>query len=281
MSKVDGFNAYQNSFFNAAMKDMPGFKGGPDNKVDRKGEKVDSKKTEDTDGKMAVSTKKASETTGNVELSDKAKALLEELKQKYGNVDFMVANYSSDEEAQEILSRGTKEFGVLIEPDLLEQMANDEEVRNKYEGIIEESTQKLSEMKDELTAAGAENGTEVKSIGVSIASDGTVSYFAELKKAGDAQKARIEETRERKAEERAQEKKRAEREERDKRIKEGLDKNGRAEKYARPDEDDAFKSTTVKANSIEELLEQIKGVNWDNIAAKTTAREGSRFDFSV
>ena len=276
MSKVDGFNAYQNSFFSAAMKDMPGFKGGPENKVDRRGEKqVENAKTEDKDSKMAVSAKKAGETTGNVELSDKAKALLDELKQKYGNVDFMVANYSSDEEAQEILSRGTKEFGVLIEPELLEEMANDEEVKNKYVGIIEDSTQKLSEMKEELQGAGEENGTEVKSIGISIGSDGTVSYFAELKKASDAQKTRIEETREKNAEERAEEKKRSEKEAREERIKGGPDR------YARSEEDEAIKSTTVKADSIEALLEKIKGVNWDDIAAKTPAREGARFDFSV
>ena len=275
MSKVDGFNAYQNSFFNAAMKDMPGFKGGSDNRVDRKNDKVDPSKAEKSDDKMAVSAKKTSETTGSVELSDKAKALLDELKQKYGNVDFMVANYSSDEEAQEILSRGTKEFGVLIEPELLEEMANDEEVKNKYIGIIEDSTQKLSDMKEELAAAGEENGSEVKSIGVSIASDGTVSFFAELKKSSDAQKARIEENREKRQEERAEEKKRAEREARDERIKGGPDR------YARPDEDDAVKSTTVKANSLEELLEQIKNVDWNSVAAKAPAREGSRFDFSV
>ena len=276
MSKVDGFNAYQNSFFSAAMKDMPGFKGGPENRVDRRNEaKADNSKVEEKNDRMAVSTKKTGETTGSVELSDKAKALLDELKQKYGNVDFMVANYSSEEEAQEILSRGTKEFGVLIEPELLEEMANDEEVKNKYVGIIEESTQKLSDMKEELKGAGDENGTEVKSIGISIGSDGTVSYFAELKKAGDAQKARIEENREKNAEEKAEEKKRAEKEAREERLKGGPDR------YARPDEDEAVKTTTVKADSIEALLEKIKGVNWDSIAAKTPAREGSRFDFSV
>ena len=276
MSKVDGFNAYQNSFFSAAMKDMPGLKGGPDNKIDRKNDaKPDGLNAEKQKDKMAVASRKTNETTGNVELSDKAKALLDELKQRYGNVDFMVANYSSEEEAQEILSRGTKEFGVLIEPDLLEEMANDEEVKNKYIGIIEEGTQKLSDMKEELNSAGDGNGTEVKSIGISIGSDGTVSYFAELKKAGDAQKARIEETREKNAEERAEEKKRAEREAREERIKGGPDR------YARPDGDEAVKTTTVKADSIEALLEKIKGVNWDNIAAKAPEREGARFDFSV
>ena len=88
MSKVDGFNAYQNSFFSAAMKDMPGFKGGPENRVDRRNEtKADNSKVEDKNDKMAVSAKKTAETTGNVELSDKAKALLDELKQNLHDSD--------------------------------------------------------------------------------------------------------------------------------------------------------------------------------------------------
>ena len=66
------------------------------------------------------------------------------------NWDFFIANYSSDEEAQEYLSRGTKEYSVLIEPELLEEMAKDAETKEKYFGIIEDGTRQLDKIKEDL-----------------------------------------------------------------------------------------------------------------------------------
>ena len=63
------------------------------------------------------------------ELSQGAKDLLNEMQKKYGDRDFFVADYSSDDEAQRYLSRGSKEYSVLIEPELLEKMAADESVK--------------------------------------------------------------------------------------------------------------------------------------------------------
>jgi hypothetical protein len=94
--------------------------------------------------------KKKAENTGKtdqkqVNLSDSAKALLEELKKKYSDMDFFVADYSSDEEAEKYLSRGSKQYSVLIEPDLLEQMASDEDTKNKYLGIIDGATEQINQ----------------------------------------------------------------------------------------------------------------------------------------
>ena len=66
------------------------------------------------------------------QLSDAARALLKELQKKYGNMDFIVAKYETEEEASSYLSRSTKEFGVLLDPDELEEMAVDPEVRKQY-----------------------------------------------------------------------------------------------------------------------------------------------------
>ncbi len=51
------------------------------------------------------------------------------MQKKYGDMDFFVADYSSDDEAQKYLSRGSKDYSVLIEPELLEKMAADESVK--------------------------------------------------------------------------------------------------------------------------------------------------------
>ncbi len=264
MSRIDGYNAYQDNFFKTAFKDKP---------VPKKPEN-DEKAVKPEDDKAAsleIMSNKAdkADNLGGVQLSDAAKNLLEELKQKYGNMDFMVANYSSDEEASEILSRGTKEFSVLIEPELLEEMAADEEVKNKYMGIIEESTQKMADLKEEISE-NSEDGTEVTSIGMSVSSDGTVKYFAELKNASDAQAERIEKNKEKKAEEEAREEKKAE-------HKDKIPPESPEDRFV----PEASKSTRVEASSVDELLEKIKNLDWEQIRALPPKNEGGKFDFSA
>ena len=89
-------------------------------------EKTGARKTGESGSAKEVNDKRES-----VELSDDAKDLLKRLKKKYGNMDFVVANYSSDEEAQRYLAGGTKDYSVLIEPEVLEKMAADEETEKK------------------------------------------------------------------------------------------------------------------------------------------------------
>lgn len=131
--------------------------------------------------------------TANVKLSDKAQKVLDELKQKYGNTDFFVADYSSDEEAGQILSNSTKDFGVLITPDELEKMAADEDYKNKISGTIGESEGKISDFRNSLSD---DEKSQIKNIGLSISDDGTVKYFAEIEKQTKAAADRIKEAKE-------------------------------------------------------------------------------------
>ncbi|MCM1307815.1 MAG: DUF6033 family protein, partial [Butyrivibrio sp.] len=125
---------------------------------------------------------KSSETK-QTELSDKAKELLKELQGKYDNMDFMVADYDSDEEARSYLSRGTKQYSVLIEPALLEKMADDNATKEKYIGLIDGATAKIDDIKEEL---GDDTGN-VKNIGFSVKESGDISFFAELEKMSEKQ----------------------------------------------------------------------------------------------
>ena len=84
MSKIEGYGAYQNSYYSSAVKSKDAQKAQNANKAD----KADK-----------------AEKNNSVNLSDKAKKLLDELKKKYGNMDFIVADYETDEEAAEYLSR--------------------------------------------------------------------------------------------------------------------------------------------------------------------------------
>ena len=207
-----------------------------------------------------------------VELSDGAKKILDELKEKYGNMDFFVSNYSSDEEAEDIMSRGTKEYSVLIEPETLEKMAEDEETKEKYMGLIDESTNQLSEMKDQIEQAGQ----KVESLGVKIDADGTAKFFAKIKEQNENYRKQTEADKEAaKAEEKKAEDKKAK--------KEQLEKlrGGSPNPYEHKKEQAYEKTTSVYADSVEELIEKIKNVDWSQIEATPVKSYGQKFDFTV
>ena len=109
-------------------------------------------------------------------LSENAKKYLEKLKKKYGNMDFIIADYSGDEEADKLLAQGKGEYNVLITPDLLEKMAADGSAAEEYEGLIESSVADINSIKEGL----GDDADMVKSYGVKIGADGTVSITAKL-----------------------------------------------------------------------------------------------------
>lgn len=110
-------------------------------------------------------------------LSDEAKNLLAELRDKYKGYDFMVADYETDEEASELLSRGRGEYNVLITPELLEKMASDKSERAKYEDIIAGASEKFGEIEKKLTEDGK---SIVDKLGFTVKEDGSLDYYANL-----------------------------------------------------------------------------------------------------
>lgn len=188
------------------------------------------------------------------QLSERAKALLEELKKTYTNMDFFVADYETDEEAASYLSRGTKEYSVLIDPETLEQMAADDTVKEKYLGILDGAKGQLDDIREELE----DKGETVKNIGITIKDDGTVSYFANLEKNSEMQRERIEESKRQKQEEEAK------------------TESQTAGNRWHPKE--GIKKTTVQADSIEELLDRIRNVDWDKIKAEKMSQAVNRFE---
>ena len=123
-----------------------------------------------------VEEKGKSSETKQPKLSKAAQNLLEKLKQTYSNMDFMVADFEDEEEARDILSRGTKEFSVLFSSDELEKMAADESYEKECMGKIEDAMQMSKEIM--ASSKDGEQG-EVTRIGISFNKDGSVTYFAE------------------------------------------------------------------------------------------------------
>lgn len=192
---------------------------------------------------------------GNVKLSKRAQEMLEKLKKTYGNMDFMVADFRNGADAKAILARGTKEFSVLLSPEELEKMASDEKYEKEYMAKIDGAVRMSEQINEQF---GYERGFgkdyekgSITKVGMAFASDGTVTYFAELEKTTAKQSEFIEKMREK----RAEEKKAAEK-------------------------DSVTTRATIQASSPEDLISQLKNFDWSKVTEEQKT-EGGRIDFSV
>lgn len=188
-------------------------------------------------------------TIGNAKLSEAGAKYYEELKKKYGNMDFILVSREQKENAKAHANSyaNASKMVVLIDEDKIERMATDENYRKQYEGIIKNAASGVSQLKSSLEASGAAGN--VKGYGMQVNDNGTASFFAVLKKSSQDQKARIEKkAEEKKAEKKAAEKK-AEKKENEERIK------GSKDKLEVDTEDEEI--ITITASSIEELIQKI------------------------
>lgn len=235
MSRVDAYQNYQSQYY--------------ENQVKQKNETGRAVKKDRSENTSKTSKK-------NTELSDKAKELLAQLRKQYKNMDFFVADYASDEEAKSYLSRGSKEYSVLMDPELLEEMAKDEETKKKYLNVIDGAADQVKGIKDQL----GDDVNHVKHLGFTVKDDGTVSYFADLEKSSAQQRERIEA---------AREEKRAEKKEAAKKA----GQENRTQNYK------GVKRTTVHADTIKDLVNKVKEVDWDAIPTEYQSAAGSKFDY--
>lgn len=236
MNKVNGYNPY-NYYDNSVNKKNP-------SKTSKSGSAGGAKKAD----------------SHSVQLSSRARALLKELKKTYSNMDFMVADYESDEEAASYLNRGSKEYSVLIDPEELERMASDDSVKKQNLSVLDNAAGKLDEMKEQL----GNRKDEVVRMGISVGKNGEVSYFAELEKAGERRKEFVDKIREGKKEAAGEA---ASRQESRTHGRYGYEHSRR---------------TVLYASTAEELLEQIKNLDWGNIKEETSVpAPGGRFDFTI
>lgn len=216
---------------------------------------VDSKNSNKVDSNDRIAS------NNMTKLSDKAQNLLDNLKKKYGNMDFMVADFEDGEEAKELLSRGTKDFSVLFSTDELEKMASDEKYLEEkikgMEGAVRFSERINDEFGFESVFQKNSDGVEVTNVGISFNEDGTMTYFAELEKVNEKQQERIENAKEEKVKE------------------EKADKNTKTNKDV-----SSTKKTVVYADTEEDLFNKIYEIDWSKIDS-TDKSVGAKFDLSI
>ncbi|GFI21596.1 hypothetical protein IMSAGC011_00367 [Lachnospiraceae bacterium] len=171
-----------------------------------------------------------------IQLSDAAKDLLSELREKYGNMDIAVAEWSSDEEQDYYASLSDKDYSVLINPKLLEKMATDPAAREQYEKILSGAGDKFDTIKEEL----GDDADKIQGFSITLDKDGNVSYAVKLLKDMQENSNKADKRQQERLEEKRAERKKAEED----RVEKITEKKQETEK--------------IEASSIEELIKKIK-----------------------
>jgi len=129
-------------------------------------------------------------------LSDEAKDYLATLKEKFGDIDFFVADCATDEEMGRYFAMGTKKYSCVISSSLIESMATDDAAREKYEKIIANAGEQIEEMKAEAKEElGEEAAEQIEFVGFKVDDNGMVEYFAKLRDDNNSYYAKLKEKR--------------------------------------------------------------------------------------
>lgn len=207
-------------------------------------------------------------TIGTPKLSDNAQKYYDELKKKYGNMDFILVSRDKKEQAKAMAGSYARpdRTVVLIDEDKVEQMASDKAFREKYEAIIGQAAGQLAGMKTGLSVTPG--GQSVTSYGMQVEDDGKVSFFAVVDKSLAAQRERIARKAAQKKEDRKEAAKEEQREAKEARM---MKRHAKQEK------------TTVTASSVEELLRKIEDLSYSDMSDRAMTQEeqqlGQHIDF--
>jgi hypothetical protein len=226
---------------------------------------------------------------GNPKLSKKALEYYEQLKAKYSDMDFVLV---SDDESVDVMKNAEKYVTgdkdvVLIDESTVEKMANDEDYREKQEGVIDDARDRLQKIADELVNAQDGAGKAVTGFGVHINADGTTTFFAVMAKANQAivsrandiraqsrenEKVAMEAAAKRKAEKKFAEQRLAEKTQN---KADAVEKKG----YTKPVE------VKVEADNVEDLLKKINDtyLSWkmDDVQTEEEKNIGQTIDFTA
>ena len=197
------------------------------------------------DGLDALEESQNAAQTDEQKLSAKAQGYLEKLRKQYGDYDFFV---SDDLDAAQTAG-SSKEYSVIFTTEELEKMADDEEYAGKVMGNVGKAVDVLKDLSEKDLG----EGVQFSQLSVSFDDEGNMKLFAQLEKLSEDQAKRLEEAKEKRAEEKAAAEK----------------SQATDDKTDEEEESDfakiIFKAADVEADSAEELLTKIFGIDWSKI----------------
>ncbi len=204
-------------------------------------------------------------TIGNPQLSEKAQKYYEELKKKYGDMDFILTSSDMAKSAMDSTASyaSDKDTVVVVDEATIEKMANNQDFRKKYEGILVNAKSQLSDLKDNLIKNTKDGTGTLKNLGIQINSDGTTSFFAVMERTNEKISSNNKEKKET-----------------DKTTAKKADSKSKTNEA---DKKSYTETTTVKASTVESLMEAINELQqrWMTDSAKTPEEKivGQTIDF--
>lgn len=248
---------------------------------------------EDTSAtRQSSQTKNYGKTIGEPKLSDEAAKYYDQLKSKFGNMDFILVSKDMKEQAKAMASSfaNPNKMVVLIDEEKLERMATDEAFRNKYEGIIANAKSGLSQLKQSIGS-----NQQVKGYGMLLNDGGNASFFAVIDKSLAAQKERItkksaEKKAAAKADARKQEKKKTEEKRKEaasEKADKASDENGKTYRdtlkdYGIEEDDDTIIITASSAEELERLVnDYFYNQRSDQVMTPQEKMVGQNMDFRL
>ena len=244
--------------------------------------------------KTAKSTKaeKAKELSAEEQLSDKAKAYLKNLRRSRNFVDFRIAEKGRENDA--LAGKSNKEFTVVLSNEEIEKMATDKKFEREQLNTLDQT---VKSMLMAQTGIGNDNGAnktnveDIKSIAAKTQENGTTMLIASLEKStSSARKIAEEQDKKREAkklEEKQEAKRAAEKEAlKGEKKSEKAQKSGKSGKVEKTDSKDklsdkekairetedleaaektAVKRVEVRGRTIEELMENMKKLDWTKV----------------
>ena len=251
-------------------------------RTDEQTEDIAITKSDDS-AETVKKTKVNGRTVGSPELTEEAAKYYEQLKKKYGNLDFILVSKDQKEYAKANASKysNPNKMVVLIDEEKIERMAVDEDYRKQYENAISQGANGLTQLKSRL----ANMGLNVKSCGMNVYDNGATSFFATMDQSFKAQnKTAQERLAKKKAAKKAEDKKAAKKAE-EKKRQEKLEESRTERREIREefyDNDDD--EVTFTADSIDDLISQIENADYlvrRDIRSSYEKQIGQKFDSAI
>ena len=252
-------------------------------RTDEQTEDIAITKSDDS-AETVKKTKVNGRTVGSPELTEEAAKYYEQLKKKYGNLDFILVSKDQKEYAKANASKysNPNKMVVLIDEEKIERMAVDEDYRKQYESAISQGANGLTQLKSRL----ANMGLNVKSCGMNVYDNGATSFFATMDQSFKAQnKTAQERLAKKKAANKAEDKKAAKKAE-EKKRQEKLEESRTERREIREEfyDNDGDDEVTFTADSIDDLISQIENADYlvrRDIRSSYEKQIGQKFDSAI
>lgn len=252
-------------------------------RTDEQTEDIAITKSDDS-AETVKKTKVNGRTVGSPELTEEAAKYYEQLKKKYGNLDFILVSKDQKEYAKANASKysNPNKMVVLIDEEKIERMAVDEDYRKQYESAISQGANGLTQLKSRL----ANMGLNVKSCGMNVYDNGATSFFATMDQSFKAQnKTAQERLAKKKAAKKAEDKKAAKKAE-EKKRQEKLEESQTERREIREEfyDNDGDDEVTFTADSIDDLISQIENADYlvrRDIRSSYEKQIGQKFDSAI